>query len=63
MIESIIKAICPICGSEMISEGVHNGIDYVYPPFYCNNCGYSEKCQYESKNCKKCEMYEKCFKI
>lgn len=36
--DSIIEDICPRCGNKVYSEGINNGIGYVYPPFHCS-CG------------------------
>lgn len=38
------KETCSNCNEEMIAEGVHIEIGYIYPPFHCDNCGWSEKC-------------------
>jgi len=35
----INKGICPKCGKEVYSEGVHNGVWYIYPPSHCE-CGW-----------------------
>ena len=53
------------CGVTMQSEGVSVGIGYVYPPFHCDSCGYTEKCDLygELDNCKKCTEYERCYKV
>lgn len=58
----IIEDICPECGTKVYSEGVHNGVGYVYPPFHCD-CGWSEMCAYQDiENCKKCDQYEMCYR-
>lgn len=60
--DAVIEDTCPKCGNTMYSEGVNNGIGYVYPPFHCE-CGWSEMCPYEDINsCKKCDQYEFCFR-
>lgn len=61
--EPIIYKKCPVCNLEMETEGIDNGIGYVYPPFFCGNCGWTEKCGlYNTENCTKdCTEYEKCY--
>lgn len=35
----------------------------VCPPFHCE-CGWSEMCVFENKEgCKKCDQYEKCYRL
>ncbi|BDR74285.1 hypothetical protein K144316041_p21240 (plasmid) [Clostridium tetani] len=59
--EPIIEDICSKCGEKVYSEGVNNGVGYVYPPFHCG-CGWSESCGYaEEENCKRCDQYEMCY--
>lgn len=59
--DPIAEDICPKCGEKVYSEGINNGIGYVYPPFHCE-CGWSEMCSFQDKEgCKKCDQYEKCF--
>lgn len=61
--EPILKDNCPKCGGEVYSEGVNNGVGYVYPPLHCE-CGWSEMCSYANKeDCKICNQYEKCYDI
>lgn len=61
--EPIIKDTCPKCENEIYSEGINNGVGYVYPPFHCE-CGWSEMCAFENKeDCKRCDQYEKCYKL
>mgnify|MGYP003231546529 FL=1 len=58
--DSIIEDICLRCGNKVYSEGINNGIGYVYPPFHCS-CGW---CSFEDKEeCKKCDQYEKCYSL
>lgn len=61
--EAVIEEICPRCGANIYSEGIDNGIGYIYPPLHCE-CGWSEMCEFKDKeNCKICDQYEKCFRI
>ena len=36
MFEPILEDVCPKCGNNIYSEGIDNGIGYVYPPFIVN---------------------------
>ena len=38
--DPILEDVCPKCGNKVYSEGVHNGVGYVYPPLHCI-CGWS----------------------
>lgn len=59
--DPIIEEICPKCGEKVYSEGIHNGVGYVYPPFHCG-CGWSEMCGYQNEiTCNRCDQYEKCY--
>ena len=61
--ERVIKKICPKCGETIYSEGIDNGIGYVYPPFHCDECGWVERCGYEKiGNCNKCDQYKYCYR-
>ena len=61
MFEPILEDVCPKCGSNIYSEGIDNGIGYVYPPLHCE-CGWSEMCSYQDEEgCKQCDQYEYCY--
>lgn len=60
--DPILEDVCPKCGNKVYSEGIHNGVGYVYPPLHCG-CGWSEMCAYEDEeSCKKCDQYEYCYR-
>jgi len=61
----ILTDTCPNCGGVAEAEGVHNGIGYVYPPLYCPNCGWSEKCSlWDTERCTSdCTQYGYCSKL
>ena len=58
----VIYEKCPNCGGEAYSEGVDNGVGYVYPPFHCN-CGWCECCYLKgTESCNtKCTEYKYCY--
>ncbi len=59
----VIYEKCPTCGSEMEAEGIDVGIGYVYPPFHCNDCGYSEGCgSAGTEVCSRCDQECYCNK-
>lgn len=63
--DRIIYEICPNCSKQAESEGVNNGCGYVYPPFRCYYCGWSEQCElWDTDTCgDHCTEYEWCSKI
>lgn len=56
---------CPNCGEQAQSDGVNNGVGYVYPPMHCDNCGWSEHCHlWNTEQCsRKCTEYEYCTSL
>lgn len=56
----IEEDICPECKSRVYSEGINNGVGYVYPPFNCR-CGWSDYCEFaDNDDCSHCDQYEMC---
>jgi len=63
--DKIIYEDCPNCCKKAESEGINNGVGYVYPPFHCYYCGWSEQCNlWDTDQCgSHCTEYEYCSKI
>lgn len=62
---SVIYDKCPVCGGVTEAEGVNVGVGYIYPPFRCTECYWTEHClYYELNECStKCERYEWCHNV